>query len=226
MGTTPPVGTLPTVGFRPTTPFTEAGQMMEPSVSVPTARGARPAASAAPDPDEEPPALRSSAHGFPTRPPVADQPLVERSERMFAHSERLVLARITAPARRSRVTRGASDAGRPIREVDPAAPGRPVTSMLSLTTTGTPWSGPRSSPRARSASRWAATSSASAASRVMARSPISPAGSSITAMRPSRSCTSDSLVRVPSPRRSRISPVESAATSADGGWGSDGTTAG
>ena len=97
MGTTPPVGTAPTVGLSPTTPLTDAGQTMEPSVSVPTARGTSPAATAAPDPDDEPPALRSSAHGFPTSPPVADHPLVERSERMLAHSDRLVLPEHDGP---------------------------------------------------------------------------------------------------------------------------------
>ena len=56
-GTTPLVETEPTVGLMPTTPFNEAGQTIDPSVSVPTANGIRPAATAAPDPDEDPPAL-------------------------------------------------------------------------------------------------------------------------------------------------------------------------
>ncbi len=205
IGTMPPVGTEPTVGFSPTIPLTDAGQTMDPSVSVPTARGTRPAASAAPDPDEEPPALRSSAHGFPTRPPVADHPLVERSERMLAHSERLVLPSTTAPASRSRVTSAASRAGRPSRAVEPAAPGRPVTSMLSLTATGTPWSGPRSAPRARSASRSTATARASSASAAIDRRPKTPEGSSMTAMRSSSVSTTAALVRVPAANRSTSS---------------------
>ena len=41
-------------------------------------------------------------------PPTALQPEIESVERMFAHSERLALPTITAPAARSRATRGAS----------------------------------------------------------------------------------------------------------------------
>jgi hypothetical protein len=52
--------TRPTVGLRPTRPLIAAGQVIEPSVSVPIAAGARPAATAAPEPLDEPQALRSS----------------------------------------------------------------------------------------------------------------------------------------------------------------------
>ena len=72
MGTTCVVGTSPTVGLRPTMPFTELGQTIDPSVSVPTASGASPAATAAPEPEEEHPGERSSAQGFPTNPPVVE----------------------------------------------------------------------------------------------------------------------------------------------------------
>ena len=58
IGTTPVVGTTPTVGFSPTQPLNAAGHEMEPSVSVPTAYGARPAATAAPLPELDPPADR------------------------------------------------------------------------------------------------------------------------------------------------------------------------
>ena len=61
IGTTPGVGTVPTVGLIPTHPLNAAGQLIEPSVSVPTAKGARPAATAAPLPELEPPADRFSA---------------------------------------------------------------------------------------------------------------------------------------------------------------------
>ena len=44
----------PTVGFMPTVPFTDAGQTIEPSVSVPTATAQRLAATAAPEPALEP----------------------------------------------------------------------------------------------------------------------------------------------------------------------------
>ena len=49
--------TMPTVGLIPTTPFADEGQMIEPSVSVPTAAAQRLADVAAPDPELEP-------HGF------------------------------------------------------------------------------------------------------------------------------------------------------------------
>src|SRR5688572_4756045 len=100
--------TRPTVGLRPTIPFMAAGQVTDPSVSVPTATAPRPAAMAAPDPEDEPQAVRSSEYGLRTRPPTALQPLIERVERKLAHSERLVLPRITAPASVRRFTTGAS----------------------------------------------------------------------------------------------------------------------
>jgi hypothetical protein len=53
--------TSPTVGFRPTRPFTDAGQMMLPSVSVPTPTAPRLAAIAAPVPELDPQGFRSSA---------------------------------------------------------------------------------------------------------------------------------------------------------------------
>src|SRR6476619_2136056 len=100
--------TSPTVGFSPTTPLTAAGQVIEPSVSVPTAKRTIPAATAAALPLELPQVLRSTAHGLCVCPPIALQPEIECDERIFAHSLRLVLPRITAPAERSRATSGAS----------------------------------------------------------------------------------------------------------------------
>src|SRR5687768_8938559 len=100
--------TKPTVGLNPTMPLTLAGQVIEPSVSVPIAAQARPAAMAAPLPDDEPQALRSVACGFLVSPPTALHPLELRVERMLAHSERLVLPSTTPPAWRSRAISGAS----------------------------------------------------------------------------------------------------------------------
>jgi hypothetical protein len=51
--------TRPTVGFSPTTPFTEAGQMMLPLVSVPIAAAVRLAAAATAEPELDPHGLRS-----------------------------------------------------------------------------------------------------------------------------------------------------------------------
>src|SRR5579871_3816485 len=100
--------TSPTVGLSPTTPLIDAGQVIEPSVSVPIAACTSPAATAAALPDEEPQGFRSSAKGLRVWPPTALQPEMEELERIFAHSERLVLPRITASAERRRVTSGAS----------------------------------------------------------------------------------------------------------------------
>ena len=100
--------TSPTVGLRPTMPLAAAGQVIEPSVSVPIAMRTSPAATAAPLPLELPHGLRSSAQGLWVWPPTALQPEIEWFERMFAHSVRLVLPRMTAPAARSRVISGAS----------------------------------------------------------------------------------------------------------------------
>ena len=94
--------TRPTVGLRPTRPLTAAGQMMLPSVSVPTPIAARLAAIAVPVPELEPHGLRSRTYGFFVCPPRELQPDVDRVERKFAHSLRFVLPRITAPASRRR----------------------------------------------------------------------------------------------------------------------------
>src|SRR5687767_6407010 len=92
----------------PTMPHADAGQTIEPSVSVPTASGARFADTAAPEPELEPQGLRSRTYGFLVWPPRPLHPLLECVDRKFAHSLRLVLPRITAPASRSRSTRNAS----------------------------------------------------------------------------------------------------------------------
>ncbi len=146
--------TSPTVGLSPTMPLSEAGQVIEPSVSEPIAASVSPAATAAPLPDEEPHGSRSSAKGLRVWPPIALQPEIEAEERMFAHSDRLVLPRITAPAARSRATSGAS------RLVTLAASARlpavvgngPLVSILSLIRIGMPNSGPRAA-RLRSSAR-------------------------------------------------------------------------
>src|SRR5712692_2437653 len=101
MGTTPPRLVRPTVGLMPTTLLTFAGQTMLPSVSVPTLTDVKFAATAAADPELEPHALRSIEYGLFVSPPRPDQPLLEKNERKFAHSERLDLPRMTAPPARS-----------------------------------------------------------------------------------------------------------------------------
>ena len=136
-------GIDPTVGLIPTQPFSDAGQTIDPSVSLPTAIETIPAPTAAPDPEDEPPALCACFHGFAVNPPTADQPLVDLPLRIFAHSERLVEPIIVAPAARKRLaivesrTTGVLESAR-----DPAVAGRPSASILSLIRIGTPASGP------------------------------------------------------------------------------------
>ena len=145
IGTTPPVGTAPTVGPARPHALREAGHTMEPSVSVPTASGVRPAATAVPEPEDVP---RAALEGprVPHEATGGGPSMVERSERMFAHSTGSCFPAAGPGTAQPVLTRAASLAGRPSREVDPAAPGSPATSMLSLTRTGTPCSGPRTSP--------------------------------------------------------------------------------
>ena len=54
----------PRVGLMPTRPFVWAGQMIEPSVSVPTAPAQRFAATAAPEPEDEPHAEATTPSGL------------------------------------------------------------------------------------------------------------------------------------------------------------------
>src|SRR5438105_4908717 len=103
--------TTPSVGLMPTIPQVDDGQMIEPSVSVPTPTAARLAAIAEPVPDEDPQGLRSRMYGLCVCPPRPDQPLDDFVERKFAHSLKFVLPRMTAPASRSFVTRAASCLG-------------------------------------------------------------------------------------------------------------------
>jgi hypothetical protein len=61
-------GTRPWVGLKPTIPQQAAGIRIEPPESEPSAASARPTATAAPEPELDPPAIRSEANGFATIP--------------------------------------------------------------------------------------------------------------------------------------------------------------
>ena len=142
IGTMPSRGIVPTVGLIPTHPLRDAGQTIDPSVSLPTARATSPAAIAAPVPEDDPPAECGCFHGFAVRPPRADQPLVDWGERIFAHSERLVAPMMLAPALRNRRAIVEScRIGKSRSARDPALAGRPTASTLSLIKTGSPASG-------------------------------------------------------------------------------------
>src|SRR5438105_8595072 len=163
MGTTPALLVSPTVGLIPTTPLAFAGHTMLPSVSLPDDTVAKFADAAAPEPELEPQGLRSIPYGLCVCPPRPDQPLIDSKERKFAHSDRLVLPRITAPAaRRLAATVESRTAGRPTSANEPALVCilSPV-SMLSLSSTGMPCKGPRTLPLARIESAFPAMASAS-----------------------------------------------------------------
>ena len=59
-----PSGLRPRVGLRPTRPFADAGTRIEPPPSLACAMGTMPAATAAPEPPEEPPEEWSSSYGL------------------------------------------------------------------------------------------------------------------------------------------------------------------
>src|SRR6185436_12412409 len=140
--------TAPYVGFTPTTPHSAAGWRIDPPVSEPSPSGAYPAATAAADPPLEPPGTRVTSCGLRVAPNAefsVDEPI--------ANSSRLVLATATAPAVRTRSTTVAVYGGRqPSRMRDEHVVGTPRVQRLSLSTIGTPASGPGSSPRATAAS--------------------------------------------------------------------------
>src|SRR6476661_6772581 len=139
---------MPYVGFTPTTPHSAAGWRIEPPVSEPSANGAKPAATAAADPPLEPPGTRVRSCGLRVGPNAefsVDEPI--------ANSSRFVLPITTAPAARTRSTTVASYGGRhPSRMRDEHVVGIPRVHMLSFSASGTPASGPGSSPRATAAS--------------------------------------------------------------------------
>ena len=163
--------TSPVVGLMAAIPHALAGQTIDPSVSVPTASGASPAATATAEPELDPDGLRPGPRGLTAWPPTVLQPLVERVERKLAHSDRFALPMITAPASRSLATRNASSGSVPASAGEPAVTGIPATPMLSLTSTGIPSSGPRAVPAARASSLALASAAASGLTAMTACSP-------------------------------------------------------
>ena len=62
-GTTPKVEIRPRLGLRPTILLRPAGTRPEPAVSVPSASGTRPAATATAEPELDPPGMSSALNG-------------------------------------------------------------------------------------------------------------------------------------------------------------------
>ena len=137
---TPARDTLPKVGFSPAIPQTAAGILIDPPVSLPSAIGTTPAATAAPDPPLDPPGTRAVSQGLAAGGLKTPQ----------ASSWVVVLPTITAPASRSRATTAASwSLGSPGYAGDPHRVGRPAMWMMSLMPTGTPVNGPAPFPELR-----------------------------------------------------------------------------
>src|SRR6266487_4461653 len=91
-------------------------------------------------------------------PPMPLQPLDDGAERKLAHSDRLALPMMIAPAAFSRCTMNASFGVLPASAQEPAVVGIPVVSMLSLTMIGIP-----------SSDRWSPSRRAWSAARASAR---------------------------------------------------------
>src|SRR5580658_5854247 len=125
-------GIRPSVAFKPTTPVQEAGHLIEPPPSVPTAKGATPAARAALAPPLEPPGERSRFHGLRVVPKAGLSVTT-----LWANSGRFVLPMMIAPASRMRWTTVASTGGTASRKAaEPLAIGSPPMATLSLMVIG------------------------------------------------------------------------------------------
>src|SRR5881628_428313 len=129
---------------------------IDPPRSVPRPIGASAAATAAPVPPLDPPAVVLKFHGFRVVPKILLVVLTS-----WANSGVLLLPTTTAPAFRNRSTETASSSGtRCSWIVDPNVVRSPAVWMTSLTTNGTPSSGRGRSPALKRRSHSAASSSA------------------------------------------------------------------
>src|SRR5581483_4375138 len=150
---TPPAsGTTPGPGLRPTSPQQADGTRIEPPPSEPSASAAIPAATAAAPPPVEPPVVIPGWRGF-----CGVGNASGSVNGPIASSGSCDLPLTTQPAARRRRTSSSSCvAGSSEVAAAPWRAGRPATSTLSLTATGTP---------ARGSEGSAAVASASASSR-------------------------------------------------------------
>src|SRR5690606_14400136 len=62
------MGIRPRLGFRPTMPVNAAGMRTEPPMSVPSAKGTTPVATATAEPPDEPPLVRAAFQGLRVMP--------------------------------------------------------------------------------------------------------------------------------------------------------------
>ena len=154
------LGTRPALGRSPTTLLKEAGLRSEPPMSLPSASGTIPDASAAAAPPLDPPADRVRSYGLRVVPNTGLK-VCEPA----AHSGTLVLPIVTAPAPRIRSATRSSRLGTwSERSGDPNVVRQPATSWVSLNACGSPCSGPTGSPRASRSSASAAPARARSSS--------------------------------------------------------------
>ena len=105
---------MPSVGIRPKEVFSAqtrwrmAGMSIEPRVSVPIAAGTRPAATAAAEPELEPPGLVPGKVGLTVCPKRSEKPGGSSVETNPDSSESVVFMKRCAPASLSLATAGAS----------------------------------------------------------------------------------------------------------------------
>src|SRR5262245_803614 len=132
-GTTPAVDTSPRLGLRPTMLLNPAGTRPEPAVSLPSASGTKPAATAIAEPELDPPGISAGSNRLRAMPWGVRTPT-----RPVANWSRLVLPMTMAPAARRRATQVASLPGSYEKAGQAAVVGRPLTSILSLIASGTP----------------------------------------------------------------------------------------
>src|SRR4029079_11067164 len=100
-----------------------------------------------------------TTYGMLVWPPMPLQPLDDGPDRKLAHSDKLALPMMIAPAAFRLCARNASPGMLPASAQEPAVVGMPVVSMLSLTMIGIPsngrWSPLRRAASAATASAWA-----------------------------------------------------------------------
>ena len=114
-------------------PQADAGIRTEPPVSVPGARSTSPAASAAADPEDEPPGMRASSCGLRTGGRPGVWPIIPHASWCIAS-----LPTIVAPASRWRRTLVASTVQRSCRNGAPESRSMPATEKQSLNATTRP----------------------------------------------------------------------------------------
>src|ERR1700733_5881508 len=125
-------GNLPRDGLRPTIPLQAAGIRIEPPPSLACAIGTAPAATNAPDPEDEAPAVWSVFHGLRTGPRRGCS-----AAALNPNSDSRVLPRHTGPvARYNSVNSPSAAAGCGAHASAPRIVGNPATSMLSLMKVG------------------------------------------------------------------------------------------